>query len=94
MPTAEHSIALAKALIPCLITRGAQLSVVRRLDSQFVIKIHMESLTWIGKRLTAAENAKNKKARNKAIMFFRVLLPLLSSIDSRDALAMWVFPSS
>ncbi|KAI9060084.1 hypothetical protein FKP32DRAFT_1578832 [Trametes sanguinea] len=82
----EHAIALAKALSPCLLIRGAQLSVVRRLDSKYVVDIHTRSLNWVGKRLAGYENAKNKKARNKCIMFFRVLLPLLSSIDNRDAL--------
>ncbi|KAI0657496.1 hypothetical protein C8Q70DRAFT_919344 [Cubamyces menziesii] len=84
--TEEHAIALAKALSACLLIRGAQLSVVRRLDSKHVVDIHTTSLNWAGKRLAAYDNAKNKKARNKCIMFFRVLLPLLSSIDQRDAL--------
>ncbi|CDO77437.1 hypothetical protein BN946_scf184857.g44 [Trametes cinnabarina] len=84
--TEEHAIALAKALTPCLLIRGAQLSVVRRLDSKHVVDIHIHSLNWLGKRLAGYENAKNKKARNRCITFFRVLLPLLSSIDNRDAL--------
>ena len=86
--TEEHAIALAKALSACLLIRGAQLSVVRRLDSKHVVDIHTTFLNWAGKRLAAYDNAKNKKARNKCIMFFRVLLPLLSSIDQRDALKM------
>ena len=42
----------------------------------------------MGKRLAGYESTKNKKARNKCIKFFRVLLPLLSHLDGRDALAM------
>ncbi|KAI8989117.1 hypothetical protein BD414DRAFT_486064 [Trametes punicea] len=84
--TEDHAIALAKALVPCLLIRGAQLSVVRRLDSKFVIDIHTTSLNWAGKRLAAYENSRNKKARNKCITFFRVLLPLLVPIDNQDAL--------
>ncbi|OBZ76095.1 Cohesin subunit psc3 [Grifola frondosa] len=82
----EHSVALAKTLAACLMIRGAQLSVVRRLDSRYVVDIHTTCLTWIGKRLAAYENAKVKKARNKCILFFRALLPLLGTIDNRDSL--------
>ncbi|KAI0634280.1 hypothetical protein C8Q77DRAFT_1110838 [Trametes polyzona] len=84
--TEEHAIALGKALSACLLIRGAQLSIVRRLDSRHIVDIHTTSLNWVGKRLATYETAKNKKARNKCIMFFRVLLPLLSSVDNQDAL--------
>lgn len=84
----DHAIALAKALSACLLIRGAQLSIVRRLDSKHIVDIHTTSLNWVGKRLAAYETAKNKKARNKCITFFRVLLPFCSSIDNRDSLAM------
>ena len=84
----DHAIALGKTLSGCLLLRGAQLSVVKRLDGQHVVDIHSRSLNWVCKRLATYETAKNKKARNKAIKFFRVLLPFLSSIDPRDALKM------
>ncbi|KAI0698963.1 hypothetical protein C8T65DRAFT_719862 [Cerioporus squamosus] len=84
--TEEHSIALGKLLSTCLLLRGAQLAVVRRLDSKYVVEIQTTSLSWVGKRLAGYESTKNKKARNKCIKFFRVLLPLLSHIDSRDSL--------
>ncbi|KAI0356888.1 hypothetical protein OH77DRAFT_1423133 [Trametes cingulata] len=84
--TEDHAIALAKALSACLLIRGAQLSIVRRLDSKYVIDIHTTSLNWAGKRLGGYETAKNKKSRNRCIKFFRVLLPLLSSVNNRDAL--------
>ncbi|EGO01292.1 hypothetical protein SERLA73DRAFT_87834, partial [Serpula lacrymans var. lacrymans S7.3] len=82
----EHSVSLAKQLASSFIIRGAQLSVVRRLDSKFVVQIHTNLLTWIVKRLTTYETNKNKKSRNLAILFFRVMLPLLTSVESRDAL--------
>ncbi|KAI0752734.1 hypothetical protein C8Q80DRAFT_1248983 [Daedaleopsis nitida] len=84
--TEEHSIALGKALSACLLIRGAQLAVVRRLESKYVVEIQTNSLSWVGKRLGGYESVKNKKARNKCIKFFRVLLPLLSSLDTRDSL--------
>ena len=86
----EYSVALAKALSACFMLRGAQLAIVRRLDSQFVVEIHTTLLSWIGKYLAASEASKNKKLRNRAVTFFRVLQPLLSSVDSRDSLKMWV----
>ena len=86
--TEEHSIALGKSLSACLLIRGAQLSVVRRLDSKYIVEIQTASLDWVSKRLAAYEAAKNKKARTKCIRFFRVLLPLLSSVKQQDALTM------
>ncbi|KAL1948450.1 hypothetical protein VTO73DRAFT_12525 [Trametes versicolor] len=84
--TEEHAIALAKALSASLLIRGAQLSIVRRLDSKHIVNIHTTSLNWIVKRLATYETAKKKKARNKCIVFFRVLIPFCSSVDNRDSL--------
>lgn len=84
------SVALAKLLSGCLWIRGAQLSVVRRLDSQHIINIHTTLLTWIGKRLALYEANKNKKSRNTAVLFFKVLHPLVAPVQSRDALKMCV----
>jgi cohesin complex subunit SA-1/2 len=69
-------------------TRGAQLAIVRRLDSQDLVNIHTSLLTWIGKRLGALEANKKKAARNTAATFFKALTPLLASVESRDALRM------
>ncbi|KDQ56870.1 hypothetical protein JAAARDRAFT_36349 [Jaapia argillacea MUCL 33604] len=84
--TEEHVIGLAKILAPCFVMRGAQLAILRRLESQHVVEIHTSLLTWIGKRLGIYEVNKNKKGRNTAIIFFRALLPLLVNVESRDAL--------
>ncbi|KAL0946186.1 hypothetical protein HGRIS_012447 [Hohenbuehelia grisea] len=82
-----HSVALSKVLATCFIIRGSQLSIVRRLDGQYVVQIHSTLLSWIGKRIAMYESNKNKNALKTALSFFRVLLTLLSSIQSRDALA-------
>lgn len=86
----SHSVALAKLFNTAFVVRGSQLSILRRLDSQFVVEIHTTLLTWIGKRLTAYQTNKNKKSLKTGVLFFRVLLPLLVVIQSRDALRMWV----
>jgi cohesin complex subunit SA-1/2 len=84
---AAHTVLLAKLLVSCLQIRGAQLSIIRRLDNQCVVRIHTLLLTWIGKRLEMYEKNKNKKSRQIAILFFRVLLPLVT-VESSDALKM------
>ena len=86
----EPAIALAKLLATCFVIRGAQLSVVGKIDPKAVVNIHTTLLTWIGQYIATYEKNKNKKQRHIAAGFFKVLLPLLSSIESRDALKMWV----
>ncbi len=88
IPDEAHSISLAKSLVPCLMMRGAQLAVVRKLDGQHVVSIHSRLLAWIAKRLGAYENNNNKKSRDLSVLFFKVLQPLLAPVDSRDALTM------
>jgi len=84
----DHTVALAKQLGQSFMIRGAQLSVVKRLDSQYIVQTHTNLLTWIVKRIGTYEASKNKKARKTAILFFKVLHPLLAAVDSRDALKM------
>jgi cohesin complex subunit SA-1/2 len=84
-----NAIQLSKLLSTCFIVRGSQLSVLRRLPSQYIIQIQTNLLSWIAKRIAAYENNKNKKSLKQAIGFFKVLVPLLGAIQSRDALKMW-----
>ncbi|KAF8270027.1 hypothetical protein EI94DRAFT_1723662 [Lactarius quietus] len=74
-PDETHSISLAKSLMPCLMMRGAQLAVVRKLDGQHIVSIH-----------SRYENNSNKRMRDLSILFFKVLQPLLTPVESRDAL--------
>ena len=82
----SNSVLLAKLLSTCFIVRGSQLSILRRLDNQYIVQIHTNLLSWIGKRIATYENNKNKKSLRAAIGFFRVLMPLLGAVQSRDAL--------
>ena len=79
---------LAKLLATCFIVRGSQLSILRRLPSQYIIQIQTNLLSWIAKRIAAYENNNNKKSLKHAVAFFRVLVPMLGAIQSRDALKM------
>ena len=87
----SNALLLAKLLSSSFAIRGSQLSIVRRLDSQYIVQIHTQLLSWIGKKLAAYENTKNKKGLKTAVMFFKVMVPLFSIIQSRDALKMSVF---
>ncbi|EIW79750.1 hypothetical protein CONPUDRAFT_106434 [Coniophora puteana RWD-64-598 SS2] len=86
--TEEYTVGLAKQLAGAFLIRGAQLSVVRRLDARYVVRVHTDLLTWAIKRIAALEGSgnKNKRAKGVAVSFFRVLVPLLNSVESRDAL--------
>lgn len=84
----EPSIALGKLLATCFIIRGAQLSIVGKIDPKAVVNVHTTLLSWIGQHIATYEKNGNNKQRNVAAGFFKVLLPLLPSIESRDALKM------
>ena len=84
-----HTVSLAKSLVPCIMMRGAQLAVVRKLDGEHVVAIHTQLLGWVAKRLGAYESNKNKNKRDATILFFKALQPLLAPLESRDALTMY-----
>ena len=80
-------MALAKLLAGAFLIRGAQLTVVRRIESQHVVNLHTASISWIWKRIAQYDSG-NRKARDRCIVFFKLLTPLLTAIDARDSLAM------
>lgn len=85
----EYSaVQLAKLLGSCFVLRGGQLAVIQRLDAQHIVQIQINLLNWIVRRIAACQ--KNKKNLRKSLLFFRVMEPLLSSIQNRDALKMCV----
>jgi cohesin complex subunit SA-1/2 len=55
----EHVVALARTLSSCFVVRGAQLSVIKRLESEHVVEVHTSSISWIVKRIATYENSKN-----------------------------------
>lgn len=70
--------------------RGTHLSILRRISAQHIVQIHTNLLTWVSKRLAAYENNKNKSSFKAAVAFLKVLVPLLATLGSRDALKMYV----
>lgn len=85
--TDEHAVALARALNSCFVIRGAQLAIIKRLESECVVEVHTRSISWVIERLSAYNIATNNMAK-KTLLFFRVFQQLLSPVDSRDALKM------
>lgn len=71
-----------------LVIRGAQLSIVQRLDGDNLVTIHQELINWATKKIAQYEKNGNKKLRNVAIEFFHSLTQLLISADSSDAAQM------
>ena len=85
-----ESLALAKILAQTFVLRGMQLSILKRLDAQYIVQIHTTLLNWIAKRLKAYENNKNKKLKKTSILFFKLLVPLANGIEDEHALKMCV----
>ncbi|KAJ3761453.1 hypothetical protein EV360DRAFT_37795 [Lentinula raphanica] len=77
--------ALSKLLSSCFILRGGQLTVLRRLDSQYIVEIHTTLINWVIKQLGSRSNS-NSKDTKTLLLFFRGLIPLVAALQSRDAL--------
>lgn len=90
VPDETNVVQLAKQLAPAFLRRGAHLAVLKKLDVQYIVQIQTTSLSWIAKRIAGYENTGNKKSLRIAVTFFKALIPLLSGIQSRDAMKMWV----
>ncbi|CAE6429916.1 unnamed protein product [Rhizoctonia solani] len=81
-----NTIALAKALSGALVIRGAQLSVLRRLDTAQVANVHTTCISWIVKKISGYQTMGNKNARNRSVAFFKSLVWLLGTVESADAI--------
>lgn len=90
VPDETNVVHLAKQLAPSFMLRGAHLAVLKKLDVQYIVQIQTTLLSWIAKRIAGYESNGNKKSLRVAVTFFRALIPLLSGIQSRDAMKMWV----
>ncbi|KAJ7216553.1 hypothetical protein GGX14DRAFT_441986 [Mycena pura] len=86
VPDETNIVQLAKQLAPTFILRGAHLTVLKRLEAQYVVQIQTILLSWIAKRIAAYEANSNKKSLRVAITFYRALIPLLPGVQSRDAM--------
>jgi cohesin complex subunit SA-1/2 len=80
-------VGLARALNSCFAIRGAQLVVIKRLESERLVEVHINSISWIVERLSGHDVSTNRMAK-RSLLFFRMLQQLLSTVDSRDVLKM------
>ncbi|CAE6434925.1 unnamed protein product, partial [Rhizoctonia solani] len=81
-----NTVALAKALSGALVIRGAQLSVLRRLDTAQVANVHTTCISWIIKKISGYQTMGNRNARNRSVAFFKSLVCLLGTVESADAI--------
>ncbi|THV05741.1 hypothetical protein K435DRAFT_76786 [Dendrothele bispora CBS 962.96] len=84
-PDETGTVLLAKLLSGCFLIRGSQLAILHRLDAQYIVQVHTNLITWISKQLGTHQTS-NKKQMKADIRFFRALTPLVTSVQSRDAL--------
>ncbi|KAK7021888.1 cohesin complex subunit [Paramarasmius palmivorus] len=85
-PDESYTVALARLLATAFVVRGSQLAVLRRLEPQYVVSIQTNLLTWIASQLATHKDSGDKKSLKNSLLFFRALIPLVGSLDSRDAL--------
>jgi cohesin complex subunit SA-1/2 len=53
-----------------------------------VVSIQTNLLTWIASQLATHKDSGDKKSLKNSLLFFRALIPLVGSLDGRDALKM------
>ncbi|KAF9078436.1 hypothetical protein BDP27DRAFT_1309581 [Rhodocollybia butyracea] len=71
-----HLLALAKLISSCFLIRGSQLAVLRRLDAQHVLDNQANGI----------RSSSGDPPHKVAIVFFQALVPLVATVQSRDAL--------
>lgn len=86
----ENAAQLAKQLSTCFLLRGTQLAIVRRLDVRFVVQVHTMVLSWLTKRLSTYNSNNNQGALARTLTCFRALAQMLSAVQTREALAVYV----
>ncbi|GAA5880996.1 hypothetical protein JCM1840_007214 [Sporobolomyces johnsonii] len=84
--TDEHLISLGRNLVQVAVVRGAQLAIVSSIPAEDHLHVHVDSLTFIVKKLAHFEETKRKEDRNKALSFFKALAHLLFGLDGKSAL--------
>ncbi|KAK0199245.1 hypothetical protein DFS33DRAFT_1376528 [Desarmillaria ectypa] len=81
-----NAVQLAKQLASCLLFEGSSFPSSADLDGEYIVQIHTNLISWLGKRLSTYQSNNNKKSLKRTILCFRVLTQMLSVIQSREAL--------
>ncbi|GAA6013136.1 hypothetical protein JCM11491_005192 [Sporobolomyces phaffii] len=82
----EHLVSLGRNLVQIAVVRGAQLAVVSSIPATNHLRVHLDSLDFIVKRIKQFVEAKRTDDRNKALSFFKALAHLVFGLDGRSAL--------
>ncbi|GAA5977007.1 hypothetical protein JCM11641_002225 [Rhodosporidiobolus odoratus] len=82
----EHLVVLARQLQLVVAVRGAQLAVVSHLPAEDDLKLHLDALKYIIKKIAHFEENKRREERNKALSFFKALAFVTLGMDGRTAL--------
>lgn len=85
--TRDDSLAsLCKLLVSHFTVRGTQLSVLKRLSSGHIAEIHIHLTDWLAEKLCASQEDEADRVFRRTTTFFRNLIPLVTGMDSKDAL--------
>jgi cohesin complex subunit SA-1/2 len=84
--TDEHLVSLGRNLLQVAVVRGAQLAVVSTIPADNHLRIHLDSLDFIIKKIKQFIDTKRTDDRNKALNFFKALAHLVFGLDGRSAL--------
>ncbi|GAA5877410.1 hypothetical protein JCM16303_003321 [Sporobolomyces ruberrimus] len=82
----EHLVSLGRNLVQIAVVRGAQLAVVSTIPAEHHLRIHVDALDFIVKRIKQFVETKRTDERNKALSFFKALAHLVFGLDGRGAL--------
>ncbi|GAA5954369.1 hypothetical protein JCM3765_004438 [Sporobolomyces pararoseus] len=82
----EHLVSLGRNLLQVAIVRGAQLAVVSTIPAEHHLRVHLDSLEFIIKKIKQFIETKRTDDRNKALNFFKALAHLVLGLDGRSAL--------
>ncbi|GAA6003229.1 hypothetical protein JCM10207_001811 [Rhodosporidiobolus poonsookiae] len=84
--TEEPLVSLGRNLVGVVVVRGAHLAIVKSLPSADHLRLHLDALQYIVKKLAHYEETKRRDERNKAVGFYKALAHLLFGLDGRSAL--------
>ncbi|GAA5919670.1 hypothetical protein JCM1841_005220 [Sporobolomyces salmonicolor] len=84
--TDEYLVSFGRNLVQVAVVRGAQLAIVGSIPAEDHLRVHVDSLTFIVRKLAHFEETKRKEDRIKALSFFKALAHLLFGLDGKSAL--------
>lgn len=81
---------VTRVLGTATLVRGPQLSIVKKLPREDHARIHTDSIAYIVERLTRYVDSEQEDQAANAIRLFKPLAHLLTGLDGKGALIMFV----